>query len=234
MQEACRLFLPPSSATLACGLSSKPALASHAPRHVQGTSPIYNLLPDILSNLSKERGLGKAQFQSIMQQVSGGWGQRGASSQAAGRPPRLRCSVHMPMRSGTCSALHPHTATLLFINPLVEPALTAPAASSPTPAQLLAYIKKDKQGDSLIEKLCQRFAATEEPAQWHSIAFCLVQVRAGCGRWSRGSQPPGGSVDSALCIRHGGLFDLLSRAVLLGALGSNSAITWCQPCCSCR
>ncbi|KAL4446838.1 hypothetical protein ABPG77_008082 [Micractinium sp. CCAP 211/92] len=80
-----------------------------AKKEYKGTSPIYNLLPDILSNLSKERGLGKAQFQSIMQ-------------------------------------------------------------------QLLAYIKKDKQGDSLIEKLCQRFAATEEPAQWHSIAFCLVQL----------------------------------------------------------
>ena len=44
--------------------------------------------------------------------------------------------------------------------------------------QLLGYIKKDKQGDSLIEKLCQRFAATDDPAQWHSIAFCLTQVRS--------------------------------------------------------
>ncbi|KAL4434047.1 hypothetical protein ABPG75_000488 [Micractinium tetrahymenae] len=80
-----------------------------AKKEYKGTSPVYNLLPDILSNLSKERGLGKAQFQSIMQ-------------------------------------------------------------------HLLGYIKKDKQGDSLIEKLCQRFAATEEPAQWHSIAFCLTQL----------------------------------------------------------
>ena len=48
---------------------------------------------------------------------------------------------------------------------------------SPPALQLLGYIKKDKQGDALIEKLCQRFAATEEPAQWHSIAFCLTQVR---------------------------------------------------------
>lgn len=56
-------------------------------------------------------------------------------------------------------------------------------ASGSHPSQLLGYIKKDKQGDSLIEKLCQRFAATEEPAQWHSIAFCLTQVGApgGCG-----------------------------------------------------
>jgi len=39
--------------------------------YVQGTSPIYNLLPDILSNLSKERSLSKAQFQAIMQHVRG-------------------------------------------------------------------------------------------------------------------------------------------------------------------
>ena len=45
--------------------------------------------------------------------------------------------------------------------------------------QLLAYIKKDKQGDSLIDKLCQRYAATEDPHQWHNISFCLTQV-GGC------------------------------------------------------
>lgn len=32
----------------------------------QGTSPIYNLMPDILSSLSTEVGLGVAGFQSIM------------------------------------------------------------------------------------------------------------------------------------------------------------------------
>ena len=47
--------------------SSHPPAAP--PAHAQGTSPIYNLLPDILSNLSREPRLGKAQFQSIMQQV---------------------------------------------------------------------------------------------------------------------------------------------------------------------
>ncbi|GAB4818223.1 hypothetical protein N2152v2_005269 [Parachlorella kessleri] len=80
-----------------------------AKKEYKGTSPIYNLLPDILSNLSKESSLSKAQFQSIME-------------------------------------------------------------------QLLAYIKKDKQGDSLIEKLCQRYAATEDPHQWHNISFCLTQL----------------------------------------------------------
>ena len=50
--------------------------------------------------------------------------------------------------------------------------------------QLLGYIKKDKQGDALVEKLCQRFGATEDRAQWHNIAFCLTQVGC-CTRSSR-------------------------------------------------
>jgi hypothetical protein len=46
----------------------------------QGTSPIYNLLPDILSNLSAEPGLGKQRFQAIMQQVSGATSGRGGEA----------------------------------------------------------------------------------------------------------------------------------------------------------
>ena len=46
----------------------------------------------------------------------------------------------------------------------------------PPQPQLLGHIKKDKQGDALVEKLCQRFGATEEPAQWHNLAFCMTQV----------------------------------------------------------
>jgi len=80
-----------------------------AKKEYKGTSPIYNLLPDILSNLSREPRLNRAGFQSVMQ-------------------------------------------------------------------QLLAYIKKDKQGDALTDKLCQRFAATDDPGQWRNIAFCLTQL----------------------------------------------------------
>ena len=40
---------------------------------LQGTSPIYNLLPDILSNLSRYQGITKPKFQAIMQQVRAGW-----------------------------------------------------------------------------------------------------------------------------------------------------------------
>lgn len=80
-----------------------------AKKEYKGTSPIYNLLPDILSNLSREPRLNRASFQSVMQ-------------------------------------------------------------------QLLAYIKKDKQGDALTDKLCQRFAATDDPGQWRNIAFCLTQL----------------------------------------------------------
>ena len=60
----------------------------------QGTSPIYNLLPDMLSSLSSEAGLPQEQFQGIMR-------------------------------------------------------------------HLLSFIAKEKQVDSLVEKLCLRFAATQ-------------------------------------------------------------------------
>ena len=61
---------------------------------VQGTSPIYNLLPDMLSSLSSEASLPGEQFQAIMR-------------------------------------------------------------------HLLTFIAKEKQIDSLVEKLCLRFAATQ-------------------------------------------------------------------------
>lgn len=83
---ACLGHLPPACC---CGAHPCPAGPSLLPRYrrrpcarqpppvpppsvpVQGTSPIYNLLPDILSNLSKETDLKKSQFQAIMQHVRG-------------------------------------------------------------------------------------------------------------------------------------------------------------------
>jgi condensin complex subunit 1 len=38
-------------------------------KEYKGTSPIYNLLPDILSNLSADGALGRGQFQAVMQQL---------------------------------------------------------------------------------------------------------------------------------------------------------------------
>ena len=38
---------------------------------VQGTCPIYNLLPDILSNLSSEKNLPREDFHAIMQHLLG-------------------------------------------------------------------------------------------------------------------------------------------------------------------
>lgn len=80
-----------------------------AKKEYKGTSPIYNLLPDMLSVLSRDTSLTNAQFQSVMQ-------------------------------------------------------------------QLLVHIKKDKHGDALIEKLCQRFASTEDVTQWRNLAFCMSQL----------------------------------------------------------
>ncbi|KAI5084153.1 hypothetical protein GOP47_0000322 [Adiantum capillus-veneris] len=41
---------------------------------------------------------------------------------------------------------------------------------------LIGSIKKDKQMEGLIEKLCHRFSGTAEPKQWQNIAYCLSQL----------------------------------------------------------
>ena len=32
---------------------------------------------------------------------------------------------------------------------------------------------QEKQAENIVEKLCQRFRLSEEPRQWHDIAYCL-------------------------------------------------------------
>eukprot|EP00123_Amoebidium_parasiticum_P018062 comp24088_c0_seq1/m.43412 comp24088_c0_seq1/g.43412 ORF comp24088_c0_seq1/g.43412 comp24088_c0_seq1/m.43412 type:complete len:1332 (-) comp24088_c0_seq1:182-4177(-) len=43
--------------------------------------------------------------------------------------------------------------------------------------ELLAHIQKDKQSESLIERLCHRFRATTDERQWHDIAFCMTHLQ---------------------------------------------------------
>ncbi|KDQ52062.1 hypothetical protein JAAARDRAFT_62069 [Jaapia argillacea MUCL 33604] len=38
---------------------------------------------------------------------------------------------------------------------------------------IFSFIEKEKQAESIVEKLCQRFRLSEEPRQWRDIAFCL-------------------------------------------------------------
>ncbi|KAG8987690.1 Condensin complex subunit [Tulasnella sp. JGI-2019a] len=38
---------------------------------------------------------------------------------------------------------------------------------------IFTFIEKEKQAESIVEKLCQRFRLTDEPRQWQDIAFCL-------------------------------------------------------------
>ncbi|TFK21598.1 hypothetical protein FA15DRAFT_672413 [Coprinopsis marcescibilis] len=38
---------------------------------------------------------------------------------------------------------------------------------------IFSFIEKDKQAESIIEKLCQRFKSSEDPRQWRDIAYCL-------------------------------------------------------------
>ncbi|KAJ8320625.1 hypothetical protein KUTeg_002212 [Tegillarca granosa] len=41
---------------------------------------------------------------------------------------------------------------------------------------LFSFIQKDKQCESLVEKLCHRFRATRTERQWRDIAFCLSML----------------------------------------------------------
>lgn len=41
---------------------------------------------------------------------------------------------------------------------------------------LLSFIQKDRQSESLVEKLCHRFRATKTERQWRDLAFCLSML----------------------------------------------------------
>ncbi|KAL5523043.1 CND1 [Sanghuangporus sanghuang] len=38
---------------------------------------------------------------------------------------------------------------------------------------IFTFIEKEKQAESIVEKLCQRFRLSEDPRQWRDVAFCL-------------------------------------------------------------
>jgi len=38
---------------------------------------------------------------------------------------------------------------------------------------IFTFIEKEKQAESIVDKLCQRFRLTEDTRQWRDIAFCL-------------------------------------------------------------
>ncbi|XP_078740123.1 condensin complex subunit 1-like [Lampetra fluviatilis] len=42
--------------------------------------------------------------------------------------------------------------------------------------QLFSYIQKDRQVESLVEKLCHRFRTTSCERQWRELAFCLGEL----------------------------------------------------------
>ena len=41
---------------------------------------------------------------------------------------------------------------------------------------IFTFIDKEKQAESIIEKLCQRFRLATDERQWRDIAFCLAQL----------------------------------------------------------
>lgn len=136
----------------------------HPPAHThaaQGTSPIYNLLPDILSSLSKEAGLPKHQFQAIMQQVGGrsevqqgvvGRPARGQARVQAGQQESLaRASAGWLRRPAPHSAgSHPHT-----LPPHTNPTPTVP--TPPAAAGLHQEGQAGRQpGGQAVPALCRQ------------------------------------------------------------------------------
>jgi condensin complex subunit 1 len=41
---------------------------------------------------------------------------------------------------------------------------------------VFGFVDKARQTDGLVDKLCQRFRATDVPRQWRDVAFCLAQL----------------------------------------------------------
>jgi condensin complex subunit 1 len=39
---------------------------------------------------------------------------------------------------------------------------------------IFTFIEKEKQAESIVEKLCQRFRFSDAPRHWRDIAFCLA------------------------------------------------------------
>lgn len=42
---------------------------------------------------------------------------------------------------------------------------------------LMAYIKQDKQTETLLEKLCQKMKNSTNPVEWRNTAFCISQLK---------------------------------------------------------
>jgi condensin complex subunit 1 len=94
-----------------CLLDREPDIAAHARLFFsefakKGSSPVYNLLPDIMSSLSADGSLGNAGFREVM-------------------------------------------------------------------AFLIGFIHKDRQCESMVDKLCARFAASDAVTHHRDIAFCI-------------------------------------------------------------
>ena len=41
---------------------------------------------------------------------------------------------------------------------------------------LLGFIRKDMLAENLVQKLCQRFQASDTARQWRELAFCISQL----------------------------------------------------------
>ena len=65
--------------------------------------------------------------------------------------------------------------TMRYIFTFIEKVTCAPARPRPIThtLPLFFFFNKEKQAESIVEKLCQRFRLSEDTRQWRDIAFCL-------------------------------------------------------------
>jgi condensin complex subunit 1 len=42
---------------------------------------------------------------------------------------------------------------------------------------LLSHIDKDKQTESIVDKLCNKFRSSENTIEWRNTAYCLTQMK---------------------------------------------------------
>lgn len=99
---------------------------------------------------------------------------------------------------------------------------------SPSCRQLLSYITKDKQTESLVEKLCQRFRTARYTGPWRIFGQRGALTgkeppRASLGLWA--SDEEGGTFASCVLLP---LTEPFLAAELSGSTG-----TWPTACCSC-
>jgi hypothetical protein len=120
----------------------------------RGNNPIYNILPDTLSCLSK-----------LANEPAGGAGAAGGEKEGTAAGPGAA--------AGPGGLLAPSSSSAVGVT-TVQP-LDAETFRDVV-RFLLGFINKDKQSESLAEKLLHRLETSEDRGLWRDVAYCVAQL----------------------------------------------------------